>query len=467
MENIKKGLLSLVAFVMIMLVATMSVSAEEISVANTDDLAQKLADAAAGDTLILADGTYSTDLTVDKDITIKGTSTDGTIINGSVILNTEGIEVTLDTLTVTDSATIIDVKATSTLNVNNAKVIYAGYNGTFAANDSDGIWLEKTANGSTVNVVGSTVVAKYAIWVYGEENKVSIDDSTINGWAAIDISNGNGASTTAKNNSVTVNNSDIIGTNVYNGPTDAYGVIVVGGQSNLTLEITESTVKNEFTVGNNSLDVILFSGAYQTSEETEISIVNSELINNDTTTNSAVISYDTEEIQNGANIVTLYETTVTSENDLVYDMTGDYITFTVDLLGVQSSTPLPTNSVIPENVLDPGNIEGYTFEGWYLDADFTIPFDPSVALDADTTIYAKLTEIVEEPEDPTEPTDPVEEPTDPVEEPTDPVEEPTEPSEPVIENPSTLDNISVFMILGAISVIGLAVATVVLKKKHN
>ena len=453
MENIKKGLLSLVAFVMIMLVATMSVSAEEISVANTDDLAQKLADAAAGDTLILADGTYSTDLTVDKDITIKGTSTDGTIINGSVILNAEGIEVTLDTLTVTDSATIIDVKATSTLNVNNAKVIYAGYNGTFAANNSDGIWLEKTANGSTVNVVGSTVVAKYAIWVYGEENKVSIDDSTINGWAAIDISNGNSSDTTAKNNSVTVNNSDIIGTNVYNGPTDAYGVIVVGGQSNLTLEITESTVKNEFTVGNNSLDVILFSGAYQTSEETEISIVNSELINNDTTTNSAVISYDTEEIQNGANIVTLYETKVTSENDLVYDMTGDYITFTVDLLGVQSSTPLPTNSVIPEEALDPGNIEGYTFEGWYLDADFTIPFDPSVALDADTTIYAKLTEIVEEPEEPTEPTDPV--------------EEPTEPSEPDIENPSTSDNVGLFMILGAISVIGLTVATIVLKKRHN
>ena len=451
MENIKKGLLSLVAFVMIMLVATMSVSAEEISVANTDDLAQKLADAAAGDTLILADGTYSTDLTVDKDITIKGTSTDGTIINGSVILNTEGIEVTLDTLTVTDSATIIDVKATSTLNVNNAKVIYAGYDGTFAKNSSDGIWLEKTANGSTVNVVGSTVVAKYAIWVYGEENKVSIDDSTINGWAAIDITNGNVASTTAKNNSVTVNNSDIIGTNVYNGPDDAYGVIVVGGQSNLTLEITKSTVKNEFTVGNNSLDVILFSGAYQTSEETEISIVNSELINNDTTTNSAVISYDTEEIQNGANIVTLYETTVTSENDLVYGMTGDYITFTVDLLGVQSSTPLPNNSVIPENALDTGNIEGYTFEGWYLDADFTIPFDPSVALDADTTIYAKLTEIVEEP----------------VEEPTDPVEEPTEPSEPDIENPSTNDNIGAFMILGAISVIGLTVATIVLKKKHN
>ena len=56
---------------------------------------------------------------------------------------------------------------------------------------------------------------------------------------------------------------------------------------------------------------------------------------------------------------------------------------------------------------------------------------------------------------------------DVVEEPTDPVEEPTEPSEPDIENPSTSDNIGAFMILGALSVIGLTVATIVLKKKHN
>ena len=139
-------------------------------------------------------------------------------------------------------------------------------------------------------------------------------------------------------------------------------------------------------------------------------------------------------------------------------MTGDYITFTVDLLGVQSSTPLPNNSVIPENALDPGNIEGYTFEGWYLDADFTIPFNPSVALDADTTIYAKLTEIVEEPEEPTtEPTEPVE------------PSEPTEPETPVedVENPSTLDNVELFMGLGVLSVIGLCATAIVLKKRHN
>ena len=43
--------------------------------------------------------------------------------------------------------------------------------------------------------------------------------------------------------------------------------------------------------------------------------------------------------------------------------------------------------------------------------------------------------------------------------------------EPVIdepvENPSTNDSVGVFMALGAISVVGLATATVVLKKRHN
>lgn len=43
----------------------------------------------------------------------------------------------------------------------------------------------------------------------------------------------------------------------------------------------------------------------------------------------------------------------------------------------------------------------------------------------------------------------------------------TEVSEPAIENPSTFDNVATFMILGAFSVIGLTISTVVLKKKHN
>ena len=50
-----------------------------------------------------------------------------------------------------------------------------------------------------------------------------------------------------------------------------------------------------------------------------------------------------------------------------------------------------------------------------------------------------------------------------------PVEDPTVDDTPgdVVENPSTNDNVGIFMFLGALSVIGLTVATIVLKKKHN
>ena len=441
----RKVNLALGLFVVFMFGFIVNVSAKEINVTDVSSLTEALAAADAGDTIILADGTYNTDITIEKDIVLKGTSVDGTIVNGSVILNAEGIDVTLDSLTVTDAGTIIDVKATSTLTVNNAKVLYAGYNGTFIRNNSDGIWLEKTANGSTVNVTNSTVVAKYAIWVNGEENTVNVTGSTINGWAAIDISNGSGSQTTANNNKVSINDSTIIGTNVYNGRTDAYGVIVVGGQSNVKVEISESTVKNEFPVTNNQVDVILFSPEYATSENSEVTILNSELINNDATGSSAVINYGSEEIQDGENIVSLYETKITSENDTIYSTVGDYVTFTIDVMGVQTTTPIPANSTIPEDALVLDEIEGYTFEGWYLDEDFITPFDATVPVTDNTILYAKLTEIVEEPTTP---------------------ENPSEPEES-IENPSTSDNILTYVVLGGISLVGIVGASRYLKKRNN
>ena len=57
------------------------------------------------------------------------------------------------------------------------------------------------------------------------------------------------------------------------------------------------------------------------------------------------------------------------------------------------------------NVEDPTK-DGYTFAGWYTDAEFTTPFDETMALDENTTIYAKFEEktatVPEEPENPSE-----------------------------------------------------------------
>ena len=137
---------------------------------------------------------------------------------------------------------------------------------------------------------------------------------------------------------------------------------------------------------------------------------------------------------------------------------------------VYSQVDLASNITIAEqnttegftwNVVD--NSKEYTS---FTDSVGTVTFAYGYTLDLIEDTPTVPEDPVEEPDEPTTPTDPVEEPDEPTT-PTDPVEEPTQPSEPVIENPSTLDNISVFMILGAISVIGLTVATVVLKKKHN
>ena len=151
----------------------------------------------------------------------------------------------------------------------------------------------------------------------------------------------------------------------------------------------------------------------------------------------------------------------------VFDLTGNLAVYgdglgtsvvnVYDGANVYSQVDLAGNLTIAEQ----NTTEGYS---WNL-VDNTKEYT-SITDSVGTVTFAYGYTLDELEDTPTVPEDPVEEPDEPTT-PTDPVEEPTEPSEPVIENPSTLDNISVFMILGAISVIGLTVATVVLKKKNN
>ena len=69
----------------------------------------------------------------------------------------------------------------------------------------------------------------------------------------------------------------------------------------------------------------------------------------------------------------------------------------------------------------------------------------TVPVTDNTILYAKLTEIVEEPTTP---------------------ENPSEPEEP-IENPSTSDNILTYVVLGGISLVGIVGASLYLKKRNN
>jgi S-layer homology domain./Domain of unknown function. len=78
----KKRVLT-IAFMLIMLFSmALIASADDHTVTNIDDLQTKITEAAAGDTLILANGTYNlpVQIAIDKNITIKGASSAGVVI---------------------------------------------------------------------------------------------------------------------------------------------------------------------------------------------------------------------------------------------------------------------------------------------------------------------------------------------------------------------------------------------------
>jgi len=74
--------------------------------------------------------------------------------------------------------------------------------------------------------------------------------------------------------------------------------------------------------------------------------------------------------------------------------------------------------------------DGFTFEGWYTDEDCTLPYDFTLPVSGDLTLYAKWTEAEASEEEP----EPAEDPPAEEPEPEDPIEDPEpqpEPEEPV------------------------------------
>lgn len=367
------------------------VNADTINVSSGDYLASKVASANPGDTLVIENGTYNGDITITKDITLKGASKDGVIINGTVIVNTSNVDVTLDSLTINDSSTLIDIKAKSTVNVNNATVAYTGYNGTYNTNSADGIWVERTANGTDLNITNSDVAAKYAVWVSGADNNISITGSTLTGYAALDISNGvSQKPNQVEGNIVNVSDSTLTGYNTYSGSSDNYGTIVIGGQKGLKLNIDNSVVTNLVT--NVVEDLIVISSSYSVSENVEINITNSELINNAPVGNPSAV-YNVTSSSNINNDIILDNTDVSATNGVIYGTLADYVYVTINVFDVQSVVAIPNGSSL-EGLNDYViSLDGYNFEGWFTDSTYETPFDDTIPVTDNINLYAKYVEI--------------------------------------------------------------------------
>lgn len=443
------------AFILCLTFNAGNVNAATINVSPTDNLSDKITNAEAGDELILADGTYDGDITLDKEITIKGTTKDSSIINGQVNIASDDAMVTLQNLTITkmgmDTAGV-KLTGTSRVTLDNVIVKYANINGNDYGHTDyfTGVWLTKTANGSTVTVNNSDIYAKYGIWVYGEENEININNSNLNGWAALDISNGASAVTKALNNNVTISGSTLTGFATLTGSYNYYGTIVIGGQNGLNLTIDNSTIANGFQV-QNVQDLIVFADSYLASENVSIEITSSELNNTDKTTDSSVINYGTKETDQSNNTLVMLDTTVNSENGQIYKTPTGYVTFTVDILGVKSTVTIPQGSSLTEeeinelkNIdLESLGLTNYELIGYYEDEFFTQEFDFRRSFDENTTMYVQVMEIEE-----TVPVEPVEEIDN-------------------IENPETSDGILTYVIIAVIGTLGIAGTTFWLKLRKT
>ena len=128
---------------------------------------------------------------------------------------------------------------------------------------------------------------------------------------------------------------------------------------------------------------------------------------------------------------------------------------TTSIDGVEDTRFLPAGTTFESlQIADPEK-EGYTFAGWYTDAELTAALDETAVLDEATTVYAKF-DVVEEPTNPEDP----ENPTAPT--------EPTTPGEEVEEEKDETPNTGVSNYVGIVAtmVVVSIIALAILKRKN-
>lgn len=388
------------------------VNAETINVSAGEDLNAKVASASSGDTIVIANGTYTGDVTIDKDITLSGASKTGVIVDGSIIVTANAM-VNLENLTIQDNGydvAMVDLQKPANVTIDNCKIAYKGYSDSDYGNSDYAVGVKlgrDVANGSSVEIYNSEIYAKYGVWVYGADNYVYIENSEITGWAPLDISNGASARTLASDNYVEVYNSTLTGVATLTGTSNAYGTVVIGGQSGLALYIDDSTVTNKF-VANNTQDLIVFGNSYLDSENVLIAISNSDLINTASAgNNSAVYNIGTAENASltANNVLVTDSVNMTANNGKVYNTIAGNINVSVDdSFGGLATMTVPAGTIFNDipffteliKEFDLPAYEGYIFNGLYTSSDYTTEFDGTVPLNTDTTVYAKFTEAPQE-----------------------------------------------------------------------
>ncbi len=366
------------------------VSATEVSAEET--ISSKLASASDG-ILEVAEGTFTeSTIAITEDMTIKGAGKDKTIITGKITVDGDA-KLTLENVTIKSGDTeakTISLTNGADLEVKNSIIYSNNEDSIDFTGNSSGIYAE---GDSTIDVISTTIYAKYAIYAKGGNNEINIkDNSSINGYAAVDVSNGIDGEV-VEGNKVTIDSSTLTGYNETGEGQNDYGTIVFGAQKGLKLNITKSTITNSVT-GDSKEDLILFSDAYNLSSETEIEITDSTLKNTDNEKGSviynlgetdsvstniiAVSNSETEGKEYADDGESIYITLSTVEGDIVTLFKKDTINETLEaFLDVMSKSL---------------NDDEYIFEGYYIDDKYENKFNVEDEITENTKIYMKVSE---------------------------------------------------------------------------
>ena len=416
MKKIKLGVF---AFLSLLLALTFT-NVKALDLNSGDSIATKLGELGDGDsTLNLAAGTYTEDITIDKDVKIIGAEEGGSIIEGTITV-AAGKKLTIRGVTIksTDGeATIVTVEDGATLDISDSEIYFNDKSNVDFGDSTVGI----LANGNTtIDVTGTTINAKYGIWVKGSNNTLRVTGSDIHGYSAIDVSNGKVA---ARENSVTVKSSTLTGHNIYPANADNdYGTVVFGDQTESSLVIEENSIVTNAT-SNNKEDLILIGSEYTKSTSNTFIISNSTLDN----TNANSVVFNLGEDTEASN--TIMSTGNTIKGD-VYPASEEILYVTL-VLDDGSESGDVTFTIPKENANESMLEDNIKIEGYYKDDEYKEAFNLEEVLEENATIYVKASEVKAD----------------------------------TVDAPNTLDNIGLYIGLGVVSLAALISVLVVVSRK--
>ncbi|MEG0359779.1 MAG: Ig-like domain-containing protein, partial [Anaerorhabdus sp.] len=189
----------------------------------------------------LAEGTYTENLEIDNDIKIIGTNLNSKIVGTIQVINKTGANVSLEKLTVEMPATgygsngIIGVTGNANVSIVDSKIT------TENKGQLTSVGVRMTGDGANVTLNNTDIdVYYYGVGLRNNNQKLTIDGGTIDGWAAVMTSAGSFSNAIDTNTTIDIKNCYLNSTAVSN---EAYGAVVLQENYNkVKLTIDKSTL---------------------------------------------------------------------------------------------------------------------------------------------------------------------------------------------------------------------------------